>query len=161
MKVMMRPLLIGMLTLLASSAVAEEHRYLKAFPPAKDGMVRYAIMLPHKERGEDQGFKVELIVGKEMLTDGVNHYRAGGSIEAKPLQGWGFTYYEMAKFGPVASTRIGVPPGAPKVKKFVSAPSIQIGYNSRVPLVVYVPEDAEVRYRIWAASETTQKATRG
>jgi len=157
----MKPLLIGILAMLASPVAAEEHRYTKAFPPAKDGMVRYMVLLPHKERGEDNDFQVELIVGKEIMTDGVNHYRVGGSIEAKPLQGWGFTYYEVATFGPAASTRIGVPPGTPRVKKFVSIPSKLIRYNSRVPLVVYVPEGGEVRYRIWKASETTEKAKKG
>jgi ecotin len=47
------------------------------------------------------------------------------------------------------------------VKKFVSMPSMTIPYNSRVPLIVYVPEGGEVRYRIWKASETTAKAKKG
>ena len=157
----MKSLPIGVLAMLASSAAAAEHRYLKAFPPAGGGMARYVIALPHKERGEENDFRVELIVGKEMLTDGVNLVRLGGSIEAKPLQGWGFTYYEVAKLGPAASTLMGVPPGTPKVKKFVTVPSILIRYNSRIPLVVYVPEGAEVRYRIWRASESTEKANKG
>jgi ecotin len=145
----------------ASSAAAEEHRYLKAFPPAEDGMVRYVIMLPHKERGEEDDFRVELIAGKEMLTDGVNRVRLGGKIEAKPLKGWGFTYYEVAKFGPAASTLIGVPPGTPQVERFVTVPSLLIRYNSRIPLIVYVPAGGEVRYRIWKASDTIEKAKEG
>ncbi|MEM9657797.1 MAG: ecotin family protein [Planctomycetota bacterium] len=143
------------------SSAAEEHRYLKAFPPAKDGMARYVIMLPHKERGEEDDFRVELIVGKEMLTDGVNRVRLGGKIETKPLKGWGFNYYEVAKFGPVASTLIGVPPGTPQVKEFVTLPSQLIRYNSRIPLVVYVPDGGQVRFRIWKASETTEVAKQG
>jgi ecotin len=31
-------------------------------------------------------------------------------------------------------------------------------YNSRLPIVVYVPKDVEVRYRIWSASENTGRA---
>lgn len=152
-------LLLAML--LTSVAVGNDDKNLKAFPPAEDGMVRYVIQLPHKERGEEDAFRVEIIVGKEMTTDGVNLYRLGGKIDAKPLQGWGFTYYEVAKFGPAATTRKGVPPGTPQVKKFVSIPSTTIAYNSRIPLVVYVPEGGEVRYRIWKASETTEKAKQG
>lgn len=154
-------LTVLLVTLVTSAAIGEDHKYLKAFPQAGDGMVRYVIELPHKERGEDNGFRVEITVGKEMVTDGVNLARLAGKIEAKPLKGWGFTYYEVAKFGPVATTRIGVRPGAPKVKKFVSIPSMTIAYNSRIPLVVYVPEGGEVRYRIWKASETTEKANKG
>jgi ecotin len=150
------------LVAVVSSAQAEEaERYLKAFPPAGEGQTRFVVMLPHKERGEDSNFQVEIIVGKEMLTDGVNQVRLGGKIESKPLEGWGFTYYQLDKFGPAASTLIGVPPGTPMVMKFVSVPSLIIPYNSRIPLVVYVPEGGEVRYRIWKAGETTEKAKEG
>ncbi len=150
-----------LVAVLVSSVTAAEPKYLKAFPQAEKGMVRYVIALPHKERGEDANFRVELIVGQEMLTDGVNLMRLGGTIEAKPLEGWGFTYYKVEKLGPGASTLIGVPPGTPKVKKFVAGPSTLIRYNSRVPLVVYVPKGGQVRYRIWKAAETTEKAQEG
>lgn len=33
-----------------------------------------------------------------------------------------------------------------------------ISYNSKLPIVVYVPADIQVKYRIWNASETTQDA---
>ena len=149
------------LLLLTSTAVAAEHKYLKAFPAAGDGMVRYVIELPDKQRGEDNNYRVEIFVGKQMLTDGVNQLRLGGTIEAKPLKGWGFTYYELEKFGGAASTLIGVPPGTPKVEKFVAVPSITIPYNSRIPLVVYVPEGGQVRYRIWKADEKLDEAKEG
>lgn len=161
MQLIVKFLLIGALVIQASPATAAEHRYLKAFPHARDGMVRYVILLPHKERGEENDFLVELIVGRDMFTDGVNRTGLGGSIEAKPLIGWGFTYYEVAKFGPAVSTLIGVPPGTPKEKKFVPVPSTLIPYNSSIPVVIYIPEGAEVRYRIWKASETTEKAKKG
>ena len=32
-------------------------------------------------------------------------------------------------------------------------------YNSKLPLVVYLPAGYEARYRIWAASEEMLKAT--
>ena len=96
--------LMGLLTLTALA----QHKNLKAFDKAPDGMERFVIELPHKERGEENAFMVELIVGKEMETDGVNRVHLGGKIEAKPLKGWGFTYYEVAKLGPGASTLIGV-----------------------------------------------------
>lgn len=149
-------LMFGMLSL----SMAEEKDYLHAFPAAEEGMVRYVIRLPHKERGEEDAFRIELLVGKEMMTDGVNRVRLGGEIKAMPLKGWGFTYYEVKKLGPGASTLIGVPPGTPKVKKFVNGPSLQIRYNSRVPIVVYVPKDAEVKFRIWKADPEFQAAAK-
>jgi len=157
----MKPFALTILLLTAASAAAAEHRYMKAFPPAKEGMVRYAIVLPHKDRSEEGDFRVELIVGKEMLTDGINRVFLGGAIKAKPLKGWGFTYYEVEAFGPAGSTLMAVPPGTPKVKKFVTTKPLQIRYNSRIPVIVYVPAGGEVRYRIWQASKTTLKAEKG
>ena len=143
--------MLSFVSLLVGVANAADHKNLKAFPNPAKGMARYVIELPHKDRGEENAFKVELIVGKMMLTDGVNRMFMGGKLESKSLKGWGFTYYEVAKLGPAASTLIGVPPGTPKVEKFVAGPSQLIRYNSRIPIVVYVPVGGVVHYRIWAA----------
>lgn len=157
----MRPTLFLLAFAVTATATAEEHRYLKAFPAAEDTMQRYVILLPEKTREEESAYRVEIVVGKEIDTDGVNQYRLGGTLTAKPLQGWGFTYYELKKFGPTISTQMAPPPGAPRVRKFVAASSLLIDYNSRVPLVVYVPEDGEVRYRIWKAPDSFEKASKG
>jgi ecotin len=135
-----------------------EHPELKAFPAAKEGIDRFVIVLPHKERGEEDAFKVEIIVGKEMLTDGVNLVRLGNRIESRPLEGWGYTYYEVTGPSVTTSTNMAPPDGATMVKKFVTAPSLQVPYNSRLPIVVYVPTGYEVRYRIWKVSATTWDA---
>ncbi len=136
----------------------EDPKYLDAFPKAEAGMKRFVIQLPHKERGEEDDFRVEIIVGKEVETDGVNQQNLGGNIEDKPLTGWGFTYYQVSKFGPTASTLMAVPPGTKPVRKFLSF-SRMIRYNSRIPVVVYVPEDGQVRYRVWAAPPEAKQAT--
>jgi ecotin len=142
------------LFLLFSVVNGEEHKYLKAFPAASEGMTRFVLELPHKERDEEGEFLVELIVGKTIETDGVNKYFIGGTLAEQPLKGWGFTYYEVKKLGPVGSTKIGVPPGTPTVTKFVSGPKKMIPYNSRVPIVIYIPEGAELKYRIFKAGKT-------
>jgi ecotin len=146
--------LLFVLLLFPSFINAAEHKYLKAFPAASDGMTRFVLELPNKERDEEGAFLVELTVGKTMETDGVNKYFISGAISPQPLKGWGFTYYEVKKLGPVGSTRIGVPPGTPKVTKFVSGPKKMIPYNSRVPVVIYVQEGAEVQCRIFKAGKT-------
>lgn len=145
--------LILFLLIVSQSLFAAEHKELKAFPEAKEGMQRKVIVLPHKERGEDENFKVELIPGKEMLSDGVNKMRLGISLEAKPLKGWGYTFYEMKGKAIAMSTLIAPPPGAKKVKKFVQGKPLLIDYNSRLPIVIYVPEGIEIRYRIWQAPQ--------
>jgi len=138
-----------------------EHPELKAFPAAKEGVERFVIVLPHKERGEENAFKVELIPGKTMLTDGVNLMRLGTTIEARPLKGWGYTYYEVTGRDLAMSTLMAPPPGTPQVKKFVSGKPLLIRYNSRLPVVVYAPKGYEIRYRIWKAPPTSEKAEKG
>ena len=154
-------LLIFGLVMLSVSTARAEHPQLKAFPAAKEGMERFVIVLPHKERGEEDAFKVELIVGKEMLVDGVNLVRLANTIETRPLAGWGYTYYEVTGSSEALSTRMAPPEGTPKVQRFVTGSPLLIAYNSRLPIVVYVPKGYEVRYRIWKASQRTRKAKKG
>jgi ecotin len=124
---------------------------LDAFPEAAEGMERLVIQLPHKERGEEDDFKVELIPGKVMLTDGVNNVRLGVTISPQPLKGWGYTYYNVTGSDAVMSTMMAAPEDAQKVEQFVQGKSLFIRYNSRLPIVVYVPEGHAVRYRLWNA----------
>lgn len=132
---------------------AMEKDYLNAFPEANQDQVRFALRLPHKDREMEEDFRVEIFVGKVMETDGVNRYWMGSQVEKRPLKGWGFDYYVLDKFGPVASTRKGVPPGTKKKDEFVHVKSFMTPYNSRVPIIVYAPRGSKVLYRIWKAGE--------
>lgn len=126
-------------------------RELKAFPPAEAGMVRFVLILPKKE--DERGLKVELIVGKTVETDEVNRHFFGGKIEEVSIEGWGYPKFVVNKLGPMAGTLIAVDPAAPKAARFVTLggdPHL-IRYNSRLPVVLYLPEGAEARYRIWRA----------
>ncbi len=147
------------LALLNAGALAAGHPELKAFPDAGEGMERLVIVLPHKERGEEDGFKVELTPGKMMLTDGVNLMRLGSTIAPRPLEGWGYTYYEVTGSDVAMSTLMAAPEGGQKVERFVTGTPLLIPYNSRLPIVVYVPRGYEVRYRIWSAG-VSRKAER-
>lgn len=129
----------------------EDHPQLKAFPEAEEGMVRHVISLPHKERGEEDVFRVELVAGKMMLTDGVNQIQHASTLEARPLQGWGYTYYEVIGKDLTISTKMAVPEGTEEVERLVTGKHLLINYNSRLPIVIYAPEGYEVRYRIWEA----------
>lgn len=161
MKAQCNGLLAGCMMLFAMSAYSEQHPQIKAFPAPSEGMERFVIVLPHKERGEEDQFGVEIVAGREMLTDGVNLVRLGNRIEPRTLKGWGYTYYEVTGPPTTMSTLMAPPPGSPKVKQFVSAKSLQIAYNSRLPVVVYAPEGYQVRYRIWTAPETFVRAGEG
>jgi len=146
------------LALIGMPVTAAEHKELKAFPAAKEGMVRHVIVLPHKERGEEDAFKVELIPGKTQMTDGVNLVRMGATVEPRPLKGWGYTFYEVTGSDRVMSTKMAAAPGGKQVKKFVQGKPLQIRYNSRLPIVIYAPKGYEIRYRIWSAPEKLEAA---
>ena len=161
MRVLRNGLLAGCMMSFAMSAHSEQHPQLKAFPPPPDGMQRFVIVLPHKERGEEDRFGVELVAGREMLTDGVNLMRLGNRIEARTLKGWGYHYYEVTGSSEAMSTMMAPPPGTLQVKRFVSAMPLRIAYNSRLPVVVYAPKGYQLRYRIWTAPETFVQAGRG
>lgn len=124
---------------------------LKAFPQPEKGMTRYVLQLPKQK--DESGFRVELIVGKTVRIDKENRYFLGGKIEAKTIAGWGYTRYTVDKLGPISGTLMAVDPNIPKVNRFITlgGEPYFIRYNSRLPVVIYVPENTEVRYRIWNA----------
>jgi len=148
---MIRALATTVLLFLCAVSAGHAADTMKAFPPAGEGVVRYVVELP--KQADESTFKVELIVGRMVEVDELNRYFFGGKIEMETIKGWGFPLYRVRKLGPMAGTLMAVDPNTPKVDRFITLgvdPYI-IRYNSRVPIVVYVPEGAEVRYRIWTA----------
>jgi ecotin len=142
-----------------SSVLAADN--MKAFPPAEKGMVRYVLQLP--EQKDEYAFKVELIVGKTVQLNEGNRYFFGGKIEAENIEGWGYTRYVVSELGPMAGTLMAVDPSAPKAPRFITigGEPYLIRYNSRLPVVVYVPEGVEVRYLIWSAPPEAKPIEKG
>jgi len=143
----------------ASAAVAEDN--LKAFPPAGEGMVRYVLQL--REQTDESDYRVELIVGKTVRIDAQNRYFFTGQIEAETIKGWGFTRYVVRNLGPMAGTLMAIDTDAPKVERFITlgGDPCLVRYNSRLPVVIYVPEGVDVRYRIWSAGAEVKALERG
>jgi ecotin len=122
---------------------------LKAYPPAPQGMKRCVLYLPEQENEYD--FRVEVQVGKTVDADPINRFFFAGELKEETVEGWGFPKYIVSELGPMGGTLIGVDPSTPKVKRFITLggePKL-LRYNSKLPLVVYVPKEAEVRTRIW------------
>jgi ecotin len=131
---------------------------LKAFPPAGEGMSRFVIMLP--PRKDEELLKVQLLVGKTVKLDPQNRYFFGGKLETETITGWGYDRYVLKSLGPMAGTLMAVDPNEPKVDRFITLggePQL-LRYNSRLPLVVYVPNGVEVRYRIWRGDNKLENA---
>lgn len=152
---------LTVIALLCSAAVATAADNLKAFPPADEGMVRHVLQLP--PQADEAVLKVELVLGKTVKTDNVNHYFFGGRIEVETIQGWGFDRYILKQLGPMAGTLMAPPPDAPMVERFVTigGDPYLVRYNSRLPLVVYVPKGIVVRYRIWHADPEAKPVPEG
>ena len=134
---------------------------LKAFPAADAGMTRHVLVLP--AQADESALQVELVVGKTLPVDAHNRYFFSGRIETQNISGWGYTRYVVADLGQLAGTLMAIDPAAPKVERFIAlggAPYL-LRYNSKLPVVVYVPAGTEVRYRIWAAQNPAQQIGEG
>ncbi|WP_296226172.1 serine protease inhibitor ecotin [Ralstonia sp. UBA689] len=127
---------------------------IKMFPKAQDGQKRVVISLPAATQEDD--IQVELIVGKTMRVDCNRHWFMG-SLTQETVQGWGYSYYQLADAKGPAATMMACP-GQPEHEAFVPVrgEGYLLRYNSRLPLVVYVPQAFEVRYRLWHASTEMQ-----
>ncbi|MBT9300584.1 serine protease inhibitor ecotin [Pseudomonas sp. TAE6080] len=127
------------------------------YPKADAGYVRQVIHLVAKP--QEQDFKVEILAGKTLTVD-CNQQRLGGVLEEKNLEGWGYPFYRLEKVNGPMSTLMACPDGKTR-KDFVPVvgDGFVLRYNSKLPIVVYVPKDVEVRYRIWSASATVEKAS--
>ncbi|HWH77485.1 MAG TPA: ecotin family protein [Candidatus Binatus sp.] len=150
----MRTIVSLALLVLISISVVFAADDMAAFPAAEEGMTRHVINLPKQQ--DESVFKVEIIIGKTVKTDATNSYFFGGTLETDTIPGWGFNRYILRKLGPMAGTRMAVDPNAAQVERFISigGEARLLRYNSRVPLVVYVPAGVEVRHRLWRAEPT-------
>ncbi len=158
---MKRWLITASLLFAAATQAVQAGDILKAFPAAESGMTRHVLTLPTQT--DESTRRVELIVGKTLQTDAGNRYFYAGHIEAQNIDGWGFTRYVVAELGPLAGTLMAVDPTAPKVARFIAlgGEPYLIRYNSKLPVVVYVPAGVEVRYRIWTAQDPALPISEG
>lgn len=131
-----------------------EKLQIDMFPKAKEGFKQVYIHLPVAKNEND--LKVEFFVGAEKLLDCNKHFLMG-KINTQDLQGWGYNYYEVESNGETGGTLMACP-DQKKTKKFVSLQPEIVRYNSKLPLVFYVPKDLEVRYRVLRPDAAMKKA---
>ena len=120
-------------------------------------LFRSVIQLP--EQKDEAQYKVELLIGKTLEVD-CNQHRLGGELSQKTLEGWGYDYYRFDNVTSPVSTMMACPDGK-KTEKFVTAylgDHSLLRYNSKLPIVVYTPENIEVKYRLWKADEKIDDA---
>ena len=120
------------------------------YPKAKDGYEQKIITL--KTLPNEDNYSVEIFAGKKTLVDSCNHFFLVVVFEQKSVDGWGYDYFNFESNGNVGGTLMGCFDNKKK-KKIVHAQSIQTRYNSKLPIVVYVPKGYTLEYRIWKADE--------
>lgn len=121
---------------------------LAPYPAASAGQVQHVIRLPGL--GDEAAAKVEIIVGKTMTIDCNQHF-FGGRLEQKTAEGWGYDYFVLESLGSGASTLMGCVEGSEREAFVRSSSETLVRYNSKLPVVIYTPDDVEVRYRVWRA----------
>ncbi|MCQ9617505.1 serine protease inhibitor ecotin [Paenalcaligenes niemegkensis] len=134
----------------APAEAIENSDPLEAFPAAKAGFTRHVIRLPIGNFEND--LRIELLPGKVIDVD-CNTTQFIGQLEEKTLDGWGYNYYILPEIeGPVAT--LMACPDESKRKQFVpvSSAGSLLHYNSRMPVVVYLPNEVELRWRTWVAT---------
>jgi len=147
----------GLLLAFPSTVIAADD--LKPYPEAESGYRRFVLRLPVVDVPEDH--QVELLFGKTMEVDCNRHFLSG-RLARKVAQGWGYDYFILSDVRGPASTMMACPPDEPKKAAFVrinfgqnDATNEWQRYNPKLPIVVFVPEGIEVRYRIWSADKQT------
>jgi ecotin len=131
---------------------AQEGNYepldLEMFPKAETGFKQVYIQVPIIENEEN--YKIELHIGKEALVD-CNQHALIGEVAEQTLEGWGYTYFKVNTDGSMASTKMACLDSKLERKFIKIAPQL-LRYNSRMPVVVYVPEGISVKYKIFKAT---------
>lgn len=157
MKTMMRFSLLGAL-LVAGSALADEPSKfdISMYPAAEPTQERVVVRLPEVENETDM--MVEIQIGKMMMVD-CNVPRFSGNLEQHSVKGWGYNYLQLGQVSDPIATMMACP-DPQKKESFVQVfgQGFFMNYTSKLPFVIYVPQEYEVRYRLWRADKLAQPA---
>lgn len=130
----------------------EATQALKAYPESLEGYDRYVLFLPEIKNSQKER-KVEIIPGVTTEVDCNKHGLSGVFVE-KNVEGWGYNYLIFESDGGVRSTLMACPDDTRRTE-LVTGPTHQMNYNSRLPIVVFIPkkDNFSVQYRVWEAGE--------
>lgn len=124
---------------------------MKPFPKPHSNDARLVIRLP--KRQNENLLLVRVTPGKNTQVD-CNTRAYSGELETKTAQGWGYDFYVLHTDGKAMSTMMACPPNSTRTA-FVPVASAQqtLSYNSRMPLVYYVPKGFTVRYEVFVPQQ--------
>ena len=149
-------LIIVTLAAVGCSPTVPKRGDMNPFPVAPGGETRHVIRLP--AAGNEDTLRVELVVGRQMLAD-CNRQWFGGKLERDTTSGWDHPVYRMTSVAGPATTMMACPDAEARdtfVRVRFANPFVP--YDSKSPLVVYVPQGFVVRYRIWQGQQKLRDA---
>jgi len=125
------------------------------YPAALDGATRHVIHLP---KVADPGrYRVELVPGRSELADcSLRGYSA--ALERRNLPG-GAPYYVLGALQPLPAAGSCADPTRKRRFVRVRGDNLLLPYDSRQPLVVYLPAQMQLKYRIWRADKSLSDAS--
>jgi ecotin len=123
--------------------------YHAPYPDPAPGQERKVIYLPPLDSDmEENHMRVQLIAGRHEDCEDGRLYHLTGIITEDVVEGWGYSYYVVTLGDIYAAHR--TPADTENATSFVAMfEKPMLRYNSKLPIVVYVPEGAEVHYRVW------------
>lgn len=125
-------------------------KLLNSFPETMEDYDRYVIYLPQLDN--EEALRLEVVPGIMKEVDCNTHWLMG-EFETETVEGMGYDYMVFKSDGNVASTRMACPDNE-VVEKFVAAEGNFGRYNSKLPVVVFVPKGIELKYKVWKAHDT-------
>lgn len=130
----------------------EATKALEAYPESLEGYDRYVLFLPEIKNSVKER-KVEIIPGVTTEVDCNIHGLLGTFVE-KNIEGWGYSYLVFESDGGVRSTMMACPDNTRRTELVTGATHL-MDYNSRLPVVVFIPEkdNFSVQYRVWEAGD--------
>ena len=118
----------------------------KMYPLPKEGQIQHVLTLTPLDNEAD--YMLEIQIGQTKMVD-CNKHGLTGEIKQLSVKGWGYNYYQVEAISDGPSTMMACFDKA-LTEKFVAIPgSMKIPYDSRLAKVIYLPENSQVRYRIW------------
>lgn len=120
----------------------------KMYPAPKEGQVQHILTLPKLDNEAD--YMVEIQIGQTKMVD-CNKHGLSGELKQQTVKGWGYNYYQVDSISEGPSTMMACFDEA-KTEKFLPIrDDLMLKYDSRLPKVFYLPENTQIRYRVWKA----------
>lgn len=127
----------------------------KMFPAPKEGQVQHILTLDSLDNEAD--YMLEIQVGQTKMVD-CNKHGLTGELKQLSVKGWGYNYYQVDSINEGPSTMMACFDKALTEQFLPIQGSLKIPYDSRLPKVIYLPENSQVRYRVWKVDAPDRKS---